>query len=356
MAKETIGYVYMRWTCPNCDTKNLGTDRFCANCGSAQPDNIQFEQSSQEELIKDQAELEKAKLGPDIHCPYCGSRNRADAAHCTQCGGALAQGAKRETGRVVGAHRSGPAAKVTCPACGTPNEPDADKCVQCGASLAPKPKPKPKAEPAKGGFLGVGLIVGVVVVLCILGVCAFVFLAGQTEETTGQVVEVEWTRTVPIMGLVPVTKEDWRDELPDEAEIVSCREELHHTQDEPDGDAEKVCGTPFTVDQGSGFGEVVQECVFNVYQDFCEYTVNEWQEVDEVSVSGNDFDPYWPEPDTGRNQRLGTRSEAYQVVFRTEAGEYSYSADADEFEQFQPGTRWKLNVNTFNSVVSVEPQ
>src|SRR5215510_9640275 len=116
MAKETVGYVYLRWTCPNCGTKNLGTDRFCASCGSPQPDNVQFEQSSQEELIKDQAEIEKAKLGPDIHCRYCGSRNRADATHCTQCGADLTEGTKRAAGQVLGAHPTKPAEKVICPA------------------------------------------------------------------------------------------------------------------------------------------------------------------------------------------------------------------------------------------------
>jgi hypothetical protein len=359
MAKETVGYVYLRWTCPNCGTKNKGTDRFCSSCGSPQPDNVQFEQPSQEELIKDQAELEKAKLGPDVHCAYCGSRNQANASHCTQCGADLTQATKRETGKVLGAHRDKPAEKVICPACGTPNEPDAAKCVQCGASLTtPKPEAKPQAEPAKakGGMLLPGIVVAVILVLCIGGICAFIFFSQQTETVGGQVVDVQWVRTVPIMGLVPVDREDWRDEIPAEAELGACRQELHHTEEEPVSNAEKVCGTPYTVDQGSGFGEVVQDCVYNVYQDFCEYTVEEWQQVDELSVNGTDLNPYWPQATPGVDQRLGTASEEYQVTFRTEEGEYTYTADLDEFNQFQPGTRWKLNVNSFNAVVSVEPE
>src|SRR5262245_59934061 len=173
MAKETVGYVYLRWTCPNCETKNKGTDRFCASCGNPQPDNVQFEQPSQEELIKDEEELKKAKLGPDVHCAYCGSRNRADATHCTQCGADLAEAKKREAGQVMGAQPTGPAQKVICPACGTPNDPDAGKCAQCGASLPalkPKVEPKPQPEPAaaKSGFPIAGIIVGIVLLLCII--------------------------------------------------------------------------------------------------------------------------------------------------------------------------------------------
>jgi hypothetical protein len=200
------------------------------------------------------------------------------------------------------------------------------------------------------------VVLGVCLVLCIGIICAFVLFSQQTEAIEGQVEDVQWVRTVPIMGLVPVEREAWRNEIPAEAELGACRQELHHTEDEAVSNAEKVCGTPYTIDQGSGFGEVVQECVYNVYEDFCEYTTEEWQQVDQISVNGTDLDPYWPQATPGLNQRLGTASEEYQVTFRTEDGEYTYTADPDEFSQFQPGTRWKLNVNTFNAVVSVEPE
>ena len=74
MTKKTVGYVNLEWTCPNCGSRNPGVNKKCATCGLAQPENVQFEQSAQDTLITDTAKIEAAKSGPDIHCPYCGTR------------------------------------------------------------------------------------------------------------------------------------------------------------------------------------------------------------------------------------------------------------------------------------------
>jgi predicted RNA-binding Zn-ribbon protein involved in translation (DUF1610 family) len=104
MTRKTVGYVELEWTCPNCGTRNRGTDKKCVACGLPQPADIAFEQQVQEELITDQAVAQQAQQGPDIHCPYCGTRNLAGAERCKQCGGDLVGGKARESGRVVGAH------------------------------------------------------------------------------------------------------------------------------------------------------------------------------------------------------------------------------------------------------------
>lgn len=87
MARKTVGYVKMEWTCPNCGTRNPGTNAVCSNCATPQPKDVQFEQVAQEELITDEALIAKAKQGPDIHCPFAARairRTRYSAVHVSQ--------------------------------------------------------------------------------------------------------------------------------------------------------------------------------------------------------------------------------------------------------------------------------
>ncbi len=369
MTKKTLGYVHLEWTCPNCETRNPGPQKVCSSCGMPQPEDVEFEQPGQEKFVEDEAEIAKAKAGPDIHCYYCGSRNPADAETCSQCGAALTEGAARASGEILGAHHHGPAQKITCSACGMENEPDAAKCVQCGASLAqPKPEPpppQPEAPPTKQSRANtLGIVIGVALLLLICAGCiTFFVLSNRTEDTTGQIQACEWTREIAIEQLVPVSYEAWRDEIPAGANIGRCTEKVHHTESRPTGQTREVCGTPYTVDTGSGYGEVVQDCEteqimeeVEIYAKSCEYTVNAWQVVDKATLSGSDPNPRWPELRPQLNQREGERDESYQFTFKTEAGTYTYrTGNANLFAQCQPGNRWILRVNTFNTVTDIEP-
>jgi DNA-directed RNA polymerase subunit RPC12/RpoP len=358
MAKKSVGYVELEWHCPSCGSKNPGLQKTCQSCGMPQPDNVEFNQASQEKLITDEAAVAKIKAGADIHCRYCGSRNSAEAKTCSQCGADLSEGAKRASGQVLGAQRTGPAEKINCPACGTPNEPNAPKCEQCGASLITEPaQPAPvQAAPTKPKNK-LAIIAGVVVVLALCAcIGAFFIFSSRTEEVTGAVNDVSWSRSTAIEGLTPVTREDWRDEIPADSEVGSCTEQVRHTQDEPAPNAREVCGTPYVVDTGTGAGEVVQDCQYEVLESYCEYQVYEWQKVDTEELTGNDFTPTWPNPVLGSNQRAGQRVEKYIITFTTDKGEYTYTIeDANVFNQFQIGSRWRLQINGFNSVTGVEP-
>ncbi|MBI1880993.1 MAG: zinc ribbon domain-containing protein, partial [Chloroflexi bacterium] len=364
--------VKLIWNCPNCGSRNPGPQKICSNCGTPQPDNVKFEQLPQAELVTDEAEIGQAKAGADVHCYYCGTRNPVTAKACSQCGADLTQAAARESGQILGAHQSGPAQPLLCPSCGTPNDPNASKCVQCGAALTqpqeaePKPAAQPAPAPTQKSSMPLFAIIGGAVLLLVIGACiTFLVLSTRTTGTSGQVESVSWTRRILIEQLTPVSGEDWRDEIPAGAVVGSCSERQRGAESHDTGQTQEVCGTPYTVDTGTGFGEVKQDCETEqiyedvpVYADYCSYTATVWQAVDGPTLTGDDLNPRWPEANlAGLDQREAGREEQYSIVFKTEEKTYTYTtSDANEFQQFQIGSQWTLNVNTFDVVNSVEPR
>jgi hypothetical protein len=366
MARKSIGYVELEWHCPSCSTRNSGSQKVCSSCGMPQPDDVKFRQPAQEILIEDEARLKVASGDADIHCYYCGSRNAADATACGQCGADLSEGKRREAGAVVGAHRNKQAEPVNCPACGASNAPDASKCTQCGARLvvepaAPPPPPVPKKQPVKqsggqkAGFLGIG-VVGIIGIICIALVAGYFFLVGQSEQLTGTVSGASWQRSIAVEGLVPVEQQNWRNEIPMNGVVQSCQPKLKRTADNPTANSREVCGTPYTVDQGNGFAEVVQDCKYEIYEDYCVYSVQEWRPVDTLELTGENSSPQWPALLLDDNQREGEREESYTCHFSTNSGSYRYGSSSPELLAWcKTGSQWVLEVNTFNRVTAVEP-
>jgi ribosomal protein L40E len=357
MTEETVGYVRLVWTCPNCGAKNPGPQKTCSGCGAAQPAGIAFEQAAEEKLVSDEAEIARAKAGPDVHCAYCGARNPAGTTICSQCGADLREGKARAAGTILGAHQTGPAPDVKCLSCGTMNPAAALKCLKCGASLA-QPKPAPGAAPAvqRRGCGPFGYIAAGVGALLVLGVIAFLILSARTQDVTGIVQSLAWTRSVGVEQLGPVSHNDWRDQVPSGAVLGTCTQKVRRTQDSPAPNAEKVCGTPYTVDKGSGYGEVKQDCKYQVKDDWCEYTVKEWKAIEPVKLTGTDMNPRWPEVQLNADQREGQRQESYKIIFDADGRDYTYSTgDAAEFAKCQVGSRWILKVNTFGVVNAIEP-
>jgi ribosomal protein L40E len=363
MSRETLGYVKLEWTCPKCGSRNPGPEKTCLSCGAPQPKDVQFEQVEGQELIQDQAEIESAKAGADIHCAFCGTRNPADAESCSQCGADLKEGTRREAGQVVGAYKATPVRKIKCSRCNAENPETALKCAECGAPLereaAPAPPVPVQATQAtkKPNWLAIGLG-ALLVLLCLCAIGGYIWMSSPRESQTGVVQSVNWTTVVAIEALQPVTYQTWRDEIPQGAELGNCQNKVHHVQAEAPMNAEynKVCGTPYTVDTGTGVGEVVQDCEFEVLLPYCDYTVQEWRKVDQLQLSGSDFSPVWANPQLTQDQRLGTQNETYVIVFETDDGRYTHTVGSlDLFQQFQVGSQWILNINAFDQIVSVEP-
>jgi hypothetical protein len=199
------------------------------------------------------------------------------------------------------------------------------------------------------------VIIGAVVACVAIGGILWV-LFGRTEQTVGTVSILNWERSVPIEVLGELETEAWFDEVPADAEIQSCQESYRYTQSEPAPNAVEICGTPYTIDEGSGYGEVVQDCEYEIYDDLCSYTTIDWIVLDTVTVTGDDLFPFWPDVGLMSDQRIGEGQESYQVTFSSEDQTYNYTPeDESEFSEFVQDSRWILEVNAVGSIVSLEP-
>ncbi len=354
MPQETVGYVNLEWTCKRCGSKNPGTTKICSSCGNVMSSTDKFELPAQQELIKDEAVIAKAERGPDVTCKYCGARNAADAKNCSQCSADLTEAAARQAGEVLGAFSAEKKPDVKCPYCGALNPATALKCSNCAASLAKRPVDQVKAPPAVPAktnrmplFIGIGVLV-VAVIVC--GLLLF-----RTTDTSAAVRGVQWQRAIEIMEERPVQHETWRDQIPANVPVGACELKVRGTQDQPAPNAEKICGTPYTVDTGSGVGKVVQDCQYEVKDDWCAYTQLEWTVVDSVVTKGADANPAWPTVNLRADQREGDRAETYVVFFSSDGKEYQMTvASASDLSKYVVGSRWKLKVNALGGVVSAE--
>ncbi|MCB2178698.1 zinc ribbon domain-containing protein [bacterium] len=357
MAKKNIGYVELQWECPNCGTINPGPVKVCQGCGAPQPENVEFQQASSQQLITDEKKLTQAKAGADIHCPYCGTRNPAGATTCSQCRAELSQGQKRDAGRVVGAFSEGEVATIQCPHCGAENPETASRCAQCGGSLkqAAPQKAMPDTASPQAAKPGSGRNVLIVLgVIAILACAAIYFIFLRTTATTGTVTGLDWERSYVLEQIVPVEYEAWYADIPADGEVVSCEQEEYERVNEPVDGSQEICGTPYSVDTGSGFAEVVQDCEYIVYEDYCTYTLMEWGAVDTVSVTGSGLNAAWPNPSLAADQRLGEGAETYLITFESDGDEYTYTTnDYSLFQQAEIGTKWELEINAIGGVQSI---
>lgn len=355
MPQETVGYVNLEWTCKRCGSKNPGTTKICTSCGNVMSETDKFDLPAQQELITDQAVIAAIEKGPDKTCQYCGARNTAAALLCSQCGADLTGARERKQGEVLGAFSAEKKPDVKCPYCGEMNPATALKCSKCAGSLAARPVDQPKAAlpaPAKPNrtamFIGIG--VGVVALI----ICALLLF--RTSDTSAQVKGVQWQRAIEIMEERPVEHEAWRDAVPGAATLGTCQQKVRSTQDEPAPNADKVCGTPYTVDTGTGAGKVVQDCQYNVKDDWCAYTQLEWTVVDKAEVKGTDANPQWPVLNLAAGQREGDRLEEYRVFFASDGKDYVMSVSSPgELDKYTTGSKWKLQVNALGGVLSAEP-
>jgi ribosomal protein L40E len=356
MAKQTLGYTELEWECPSCHTRNPGAAKTCVQCGAPLPENVQYQQAAQDKILTDEAKISAAKAGADIYCGYCGAPNPVTAKTCKQCGADLTEGKARESGQVLGAMRQEEAAPINCPACGASNPASAFKCSKCGTALCQAaPAPEPIAPPAGRNKLLPFLIAGAVLLLILIIV--LVARGSRRSAAIGEVSNVNWRRVIAVEALVPVVLEAWQDQIPSGAKVGNCRQEVYAVQDNPAPGAHEVCGTPYVVDKGSGYGEIQKDCRYEILADRCQYQSQAWQAIAPIVLTGSDLSPAWPAATLQQNQRSTGRAETYAVTFNVDGKTYSYQpANEAEFVQFSPGSQWRLQVNSFGNVVVEGPR
>ena len=365
MAKpKHVGYIELEWTCPTCGTRSGGTVMVCPTCGAPQPANAHFEAPSQGQVIAtdDPAATEVAKAvaaGPDVQCPFCGARNSATADACNQCHAPLKGARARAAGETLGPLPAAAPAEVTCHVCGAKNLGTAHLCAKCGAPLqrraaASKPgAPAPLPAPQRGGVAlwwlwGLGALI-------LLAIVIFAWLGLRSQSYVATVERARWERSVEVLGFVPVEKTAWRTDLPAGVEPLRCRDELYATSDVPTTGAREVCGTPYTVDTGTGYGDVLQDCVYEVYAPRCTFETMQWVIVDTLVESGEGFAPEWPRLAAAPDREAGNRSERYMCDVNVDGALRSFALTADTYALCVPQSRWKVAVNGLGAVVEATP-
>ena len=344
--RRTLGYIQNEWICPNCNTRNKGGSKFCENCGAPQPENVQFELPAEQKLVTDENQIQAAQAGADIHCPFCGTRNPANATTCSQCGGDLTEGKAREAGKIMQAPPPQPKV-VKCPHCGNENAGSNTVCSNCGSplpgavrvqSVAPAPGAV-KPITSKTNWLLIGGIIGFLAICCI-AIAAIFFLPTKSVQAT--VSDVRWQTSVPVQEIHAVDYNNEAGSPPSDAYDVSCHDE-----------SKDVCEQK-TIDKGNGYSEVVEDCHTETQQ-YCSYTVDEWTTIQTYTLDGSNLQPVYDSPSISSDQRLGDASEDLTVTFSTTDGEQkNYSPDnISEFQKFVIGSTWTLKMNALGSVTSV---
>lgn len=316
-----------------------------------------FNLPEEQKIVTEEEKLAAAKKGADIHCPYCGTRNPAGTEICAHCGGNLKEGTARPSGQVLGAHSTQAAPEINCPYCSARVKASTERCPSCGGDLnrpttaSGQPAVQPKKMPIWVIIAGILFLV-----VCIGAFAAFAIRGSQTESVAARVQDVYWERSIEILEERPVQYSSWEDSLPADAEGVICEDRYRFTSNYAVPQSTEVCGTPYIVDEGSGVGEVVQDCEYHVYDRYCEFTALEWQVVSQPITRGNDMQPLWPEVYLATNQREGSHFESYSVVFETNQGTFEYPLSESElFYTFTPGSEWNLTINGFGEITAINP-
>jgi ribosomal protein L40E len=341
MPTKSVGFIKMEWTCPNCNTRNPGPVKTCQSCGAPQPQNVKFEMGSDQSLVKDEKDIQQAEKGADIHCGFCGTRNPADATTCSQCGGDLKEGMKRQAGQEI--DRSAAASQpVTCPNCGFKNPVSTGNCAKCGAPLVSKSPPPPATGKGLSRGKKIGIAAGVIGFLAICCIAIALFML-PTKSITGTVDSVHWQTVANVEAVQAVQHNDESGNPPSSAYDVSCHD-----------DSKEVCEDK-TIDKGNGYAEVVQDCHTETTT-YCSYTVDEWKVIQSYTEEGTDLSPFWDKPSLNSGQRKGEDTATYTVFFVNKNDNYTYHPGTlTEYQQYDIGSQWSLSLNTLGGIVSVEP-
>lgn len=377
MAQKVVGYREMLWTCPNCGAKNPGSSRVCKSCGASMGEEVKFEQQTAAGMIKDEKIIEQAAKGPDIYCAYCGNRNPAGAAKCSRCGADLSEGKEREHGTEHVAHldEKPTPEQLICPACGAANPAGTLRCKNCGTPLNVSSQVEeitaPAQPPVQNKGCGRGCIF-IILALVLFGIMILLFMGGgigmlggiglpQNTPVPNSIVyavvtEQNWQTSIQVIGPVDSRASGWEKDMPSDARNKRCQDKLYATyKDEVRGSVE-VCGTPYAIDMGNGYEKFVQDCVYEVYEPYCEYTISKPGVIETRRANGSGPNPEMPFVESRYD--IGNQSASYSVKLTDENGQvYSLNpSNITDYRSFSVGSEYIIEVTGSGRIVNMERQ
>jgi|CXWL01.1.fsa_nt_gi hypothetical protein len=329
-----------RWDCPSCGRAgNRGPERYCAGCGAPRGADVRFYLPPEAAEVTDAAGLAAAQTGPDWTCGYCGGDNRADAAHCTQCG------AGRDGSRprpVVEHVDAAPAPPSPAPLALGPKKRRGKGCAIVGLALA--------------AFVGLQL------------------WCHRPREVALTPVGYSWVRTVDVQALRPVEEEGWEGEIPANARVISTRRELYRTDRVQVGTRQETKTVTERVqvgtervktgsrDLGNGYFEDIYEDrpvyrnesrrvsetvpVYEerkVYKNRLRYALTKWVTIRTETARGQGQEADWPDLRLGPGEQTGARAETYEVQLADPKGRtFTYQVPSESlFRSLVPGGRYQ---------------
>ncbi len=338
MSKLVMGY----WDCPVCGSKEIRGDVVnCPSCGRARGDvkfyvkNYQEGQSLREEELEQFEHLSEEKAAsmgsnPDWYCSFCNSLNSDNAQTCGNCGATRADSEANYFDRL--------------------KKRQEDEAAEKAAQSRPSSPPPKRRSP---------LIILAAVLLVIIGV--FVWLNGNKTAGDLQVSAVSWTRVINIEENRMFSESDWS--LPSGAEQTGTRQEIHHYDSVLDHyeDVEVQRSRQVfdhyeydLVDNGNGtFREVSHPEYRTEYYTETEsrpvyvqvpryatkyyYNIWRWTPSRDVTATGTDHNPSWPEFTLGKNEREGAHREQYcftvEHTKNTKDPSVTYRIDEDHWKE-----------------------
>jgi ribosomal protein L37E len=351
--RTTEEYVYEYWDCPRCGEKGIRGDfKVCASCGFSRDDTINFYRKDVDEVVSDEAQVDKFKQGPDWVCSYCGSLISQTDGKCGGCGMTRDDSVKNYF-ELKGKE-------------------DAGDEVTAGSEAAPPPPPD-SGEEKKGKGKLFGIIGGVAAAIAIVA-----FWGLSSKAVKYKVKSVYWERGIAVDRYKLTNNTDWEDEMKgDEIRVIRKNREIRRydkrqvgTRTESYKDTEKYqagtkeeCTTSYK-STGSGAAKKTKKCrdvpvyktrevtktrevpvyrEFPVYGNKVIYVSKMYSVYTTPKKSGRDNSPSWPavklgEGLDGKPDKEGERSEKYNVTLSKISkakgpGEVIFKTRSDLFEK-----------------------
>jgi hypothetical protein len=380
--------VEMLWRCPACKAEVKGREKACTTCRRPKTSNeVDYMpgDTSFEARVKDDGLRAAAEAGADWVCRFCSSSQRKLDGTCAQCG--------------AGQDQAAPTRATSTPdTVSTPSRPSRTP----GPTTVFRPKTPPSGRSWRGFLLA----------LAVLALVGFVWFLLRPVQKSATVESVHWSRTIGVERHIPHDEEGWtpsigaenvrplglRQNGTDRVRVGSHWE--NYTVSIPCGETcidvpctkiPKTCTkTPKTcIANKNGFAtctggddvctggtctgggrtcstkfcqeprrkEVDDYANVPHMQEWYSWRTWSWDEVNAVVAEGASEPARWPDPPTvGPQERLGRRSERYEVTFRVANGskEVLRPGSWEEYRRYAPGRHHTLKISPL-SVEVVDP-